>query len=354
MSQTDKQTYFICGGGHQGLAMAAHLALHGEKVTLWNRTLSHIAKIKETNQIHCNGVVNGTAVIEKASEKIDEVISDYILITVPSTAYPDIAKEIAPYVNRDTKIILNPGRTFGAIEFAEELKKCNVKEIPQIAETQTIVYTCRRSGDNDVTIFAMKHGVKIAGIAGTHVNDLLEKMPDSLRGYFEIEKSIATTSLSNVGMILHCAPVLMNIGWIESDKVDFKYYYDGISKSVAHYIEKMDKERLQVAGKLGYEVESVSDWLRRTYDVSGKDLYECIRNNEAYREIDAPPSLNSRYILEDVPNGLVPVEYLGKQLEVEVPHITNIIELASAVYETDFRKRGRTFGLDLVRRYMVR
>ena len=28
---------FVCGGGHQGLSMAAHLALNGLEVTLWNR-----------------------------------------------------------------------------------------------------------------------------------------------------------------------------------------------------------------------------------------------------------------------------------------------------------------------------
>ena len=29
---------FVCGGGHQGLSMAAHFALNGVKVSLWNRT----------------------------------------------------------------------------------------------------------------------------------------------------------------------------------------------------------------------------------------------------------------------------------------------------------------------------
>ena len=43
-----KAEIFRCGGGHQGLAMAAYLALNGEKVTLWNRTLEHIEEIKKT------------------------------------------------------------------------------------------------------------------------------------------------------------------------------------------------------------------------------------------------------------------------------------------------------------------
>lgn len=354
MNDKKDRTYFVCGGGHQGLAMAAHLALNGEKVTLWNRTLSHIEKIAKTNEIVSNGTVNGRAHIECASEKIEEVISDFILVTVPSTAYPSVAREIAPFVDENTRIILNPGRTFGAISFAEELKRNHVKSLPQIAETQTIVYTCRRNGDNEVTIFALKNGVSLATLPGIDAASIIDEMPKCLGKYFKAEKDIMTTSLSNVGMVLHCAPVLMNIGWIESDAVDFKYYYDGISKSVARFLEKMDDERIQLAKALGCQIESVGDWMRRIYGVRGSDLYECIRENEAYSKIDAPPSLQSRYILEDVPNGLVPVEHLAMGLSLEVPAITNIINMSNMIYETDFRKNGRTFGMDIIRQYLVR
>ena len=89
---------------------------------------------------------------------------------MPSTAYHDVVRELAPYVNRNTVIILNPGRTFGAIEFSEELKKNGVKEMPQIAETQTIIYTCRRSDKNCVTIFAMKKDVEIAALDRMYLN----------------------------------------------------------------------------------------------------------------------------------------------------------------------------------------
>lgn len=351
MGEENKQIYFVCGGGHQGLAMAAHLALNGEKVTLWNRTPEHIDEIMRTGRIYCSGEVNGIAKIEKASDNIEEVVTSYILVTVPSTAYHDVAQVLAPYVNRNTVIVLNPGRTFGAIEFSEELKKNGVKEMPQIAETQTIVYTCRRSDKNCVTIFAMKRDVEIAALDRMYLNNILRKMPVCLQKYFVAQKSVAYTSFANVGMILHCAPVLMNIGWIENEKVDFKYYYDGISKSVAKYIEKMDAERINVAKELGYKIESVSEWLRRTYNVEGTDLYECIKNNIAYREIDAPPSLDSRYIYEDVPNGLVPIEYIGKQLNVETKYITNIIDLANGVYDADFRKTGRQFPVQTITQY---
>lgn len=350
MDNTDN-SILVCGAGHQGISMAAHLALNGLNVNLWNRTYEHISLLSSKKVIECDGIFSGYGKLNKVSTNMSEVISDVIMVTTPSTGHRDIAKELAPYITPDTVVILNPGRTFGAIDFSLSLLQNGVKELPYVAETQTIVYTCRKKNDLSATIFAMKNGVKISSIKNRNIDYILSKLPDCLVNYFEKSNSILETSLNNVGMILHCAPVLMNIGWIESDKVDFKYYYDGISKSIASFLEKMDMERISVAKYLGVDIESVEGWLKRVYNVSGNSLYECIRNNPAYREIDAPPTINCRYIFEDIPNGLVPVEYIGKSLGFPTPTISTIIDLANSVCNIDFRVTGRKFGLDIINRF---
>ena len=55
-----------------------------------------------------------------------------------------------------------------------------------------------------------------------------------------------------------------------------------------------------------------------------------------------PLTVNSRYITEDVPQGLVLMESLGSVLGIPVPICTSLIELANAALDTDFRKEGRT------------
>ena len=229
--------------------------------------------------------------------------------------------------------------------------ECGVKELPHIAETQTIVYTCRRSAKNRTTIFALKEDVAIATLKDSSIEYIMERMPDCIRHHFNPVNSIAYTSLGNVGMVLHCAPVLMNAGWIETPKVDFKYYYDGISESIAALLEKIDNERILVSKKLGYKIETTANWMKRVYGVEGKNLFECIRNNEKYKEIDAPPTIYCRYILEDVPNGLVPIEYVASQLGLETPNITMIINLACSLLNIDFRENGRRFTLEQLSMY---
>ena len=337
------ESVFVCGGGHQGLSMAAHLALNGVKVNLYNRTEANIALVKNTHVINCRGVVNGQAYIDKCSSSIEDVFADFIMVTTPSSAHKDIARLLAPYVNKNTIIVLNPGRTFGAIEFAEELHSQGVKELPIIAETQTIIYTCRRDNNNTTTIYAIKKGVKIATLNKEDIGLVMERMPKCISGCYVPVSSVLETSLSNIGMILHCAPIMMNIGWIESPSVDFNYYYDGISPSIAHFLEKLDYERVNVASKLGIRVETLVEWLKRTYNSSGNSIYECIKNTEAYKKIDAPHTIRHRYIFEDVPCGLVPVEYVAKKVGVETPNIKLVIDLASSVMDYDFRSNGRQY-----------
>lgn len=349
-----KNEVCIIGAGHQGISMAAHLALCGVRVNLWNRSEETIKSIISEKKIYCKGIIEGTAGINKISMDIRDVIANVIMVTTPSIAHKEIARVIAPFVHEKMVILLNPGRCFGAIEFAEELKKQGIHDMPHIGETQSIVYTCRKSDNNHAVIFAFKRNVSLSVLGGDDSYDYVYKhLPDCLKPYFQKAKSVAETSLNNVGMILHCAPVLMNIGWIESDKVDFKYYYDGISPSIAGYLEKMDRERITVAEKIGVQAESVMDWLKRTYGVEGNTLYECLRNNKSYQEIDAPKGLNTRYIFEDVPNGLVSVEYLGTFFEgVSTPAITLIIDLANEILNCDFRHEGRRFPLDTIEKYL--
>lgn len=333
----------VVGAGHQGLAMAAHFALNGESCFLWNRTKGHIQCLIENPEIICEGIVNGIAKIQKVSSKISEVLQKRIMIATPSSAHYDIARMLAPYMNRSYTIVLNPGRTYGALEFANTLRQYGCKELPHIAETQTIVYTCRKVTNNRVHIYALKDNIPVAGLNPEDTKAALLAFPECIRGFFSAVDSYMLTSLGNVGMVLHCAPVLMNVGWIESPKAEFKYYYDGITPSIAKLLEKLDAERVEIALAMGIKVETLGEWLLRIYQASGKNLYEQLQNNVYYKEIDAPNTIQHRYLEEDVPNGLVPLESTAKCLKIDTPITSLIIDLANAVMEKDYRQIGRQY-----------
>ena len=65
-------------------------------------------------------------------------------------------------------------------------------------------------------------------------------------------------------------------------------------------------------------------------------------NTASYRGIKAPPSIDHRYISEDVPMSLVPLSSLGAMLGVPTPAIDMIIQLGSILHSTNYRAVGRT------------
>lgn len=338
------QKVLIMGAGHQGLTMAAHLGANGIPCYLWNRTAEHMKEIMRTGTVKCSGILKGEIRVAGASTILKDVLQKVIMVTTPSSAHRDIAKILAGYVDNTYTVILNPGRTFGALEFTHVLQEHGCSSLPLIAETQTIVYTCRRDESNGVTLYALKEGVKIAACDRQDTERVLSDLPECIRDHFIPAQSFVETSLGNVGMILHCVPVLMNVGWIEHKKADFKYYYDGISPTIAGILEQLDDERLAIAAAMGYPVESLSAWLLRTYPTHGDNLFELLQNNVCYHKIDAPISIHHRYIEEDVPNGLVPLESAGICLGVKTPVTTTVIDFANLVMHTDYRQSGRNYA----------
>ncbi len=317
------------------------MSLNGCRVFLWNRTKENILSVINTGKIHCSGIIENDAMIYKATSDIREAMTDILMIAAPSVAYYDIAKMLAPLVNESHIIVLNPGRTFGALYFKKILTDNGVKSLPTIVEMQTILYTCRRDRANHVFLYALKNDVAAAALNKNF--NAYERLPKCFRERLDIKGDYLSVTLDNVGMSLHPAPTLMNIGWIETNTTDFKYYYDGITPTIANFIQRIDDEKIAVAKAAGVYAESTYEWLLRTYDIEGKDLYSAIRNNPYYKDINAPKTINHRYLNEDVPNGLVPFESMGAALKVSTPAISLTIDMANAATGKDYRKIGRQY-----------
>jgi opine dehydrogenase len=338
----------ILGAGNTGLAMAAHSAEQGHRVTLWNRSEATITQLIKTHTIYSNGKIDGEFDLHLVTTDIREALvnPDLILISTPSFAHKYLAEMIGKNISKETLILLCPGRTFGALEFKAVYEEYNQQFAQTIAETQTSIYTCRKTAEDTVDIISIKYDVLFSAINSQENNHIFEGLPTFLQRQLEPAKSMIETSIGSVGMILHCAPSLLNIGWTENKKYEFKHYTEGITETIASLLEKIDQERIEVSKKLGTEVESVKEWLKRVYKVEGETLYESIQNTEAYETIGAPNILDNRYITEDVPNGLVPLESAGLHLGLDMKYTSLIIDLACALLDTDFRERGR--NLDTV------
>src|SRR5690606_2481880 len=117
----------VIGAGNLGLAMAAHLSKCGNNVTLWNRSRQTIEKLIKTRTIHCQGVIEGPVEIAQVTDDIGKAVEnpDVILITTPANSHRFLAEIIGKNIKKETIIVLNPGRTFGALEFQQVYSEYN-------------------------------------------------------------------------------------------------------------------------------------------------------------------------------------------------------------------------------------
>jgi len=341
-----KTRYAILGAGHGGKPMAAHLALMGFPVTLYNRTPENIEVIKTRGGIELTsyeGGPHGFGKLEKVTSDLKGALenAEVLMVVVPSSAHAEIAREVAPHLRDDHIVILNPGRTCGALEFVQALRQSGCKTRPIIAEAETLIYASRSDGPAQGRIFRIKEAVPIAALPATNTPKVLEALAPAFPQFID-GQSVLHTGLNNMGAIFHPALSLLNAGRIESTHGEFQFYIDGVTPSVARVLEALDRERVTVAAALGIRARTALEWLKLAYDTTGEDLHEAIHNQPGYYGIQAPPTLRHRYITEDIPMSLVPIASLGDRYGVSTRAIDSIVRLACIIHRTDYHRRGRT------------
>jgi opine dehydrogenase len=337
--------YTVIGAGNGGKAMAAYLALLGFQTTIFNRTSGHIDLIRLRGGIDLEnpGEPRGFAKLHKVTDNMEEALkdSDVVMVVVPSTAHADIARMAAPYLRDDHIVILHPGRTGGALEFHQTLLEEKCPNKPIISEAETFIFASRTEGPGQARIFRIKEAVPLAALPAIRTQEVLDAIRPVFPQFID-GKNVLQTGLNNMGAIFHPALALLNSGWIEATSGDFQFYVDGVTPSVAKVLEVIDRERVTVASALGLKGRTALEWLDLAYNATGESLYEAMHNQPGYYGINAPGTLNHRYITEEIPMSLVPIASFAKTYGVSVNGIESIINLACFIHGTDYRRRGRT------------
>jgi opine dehydrogenase len=238
-------------------------------------------------------------------------------------------------------VILNPGRTFGALEFAQILRDKKVRKMPTVAESQTFIYVSRHCEFARARILQIKNSVPLAAIPAHSTPDVLLGLRKAFPEYVAAS-NVLETSLDNIGAIFHPTLMILNAARIEATHGDFEYYLEGVSQSTAKVLEAADSERVALGTALGVHLHTAREWLYLAYGSSGKTLYDAIQATPGYKGVRAPPTLSHRYILEDVPMSLVPMVSAGNQLGVRTPTLSALINMASTLHGADYWAEGRT------------
>jgi len=338
-----KPTFAVLGAGHGGLAMAGHLALMGFPTRLWNRTPERVEHVVDRGGIDVEGVIEGFGNLELATNDVKLAINgaDVIMVVVPATGHRYVATECAKHLTGDQIVVLNPGRTFGALEFMQALSEEEIPEMPTIAEAQTFIYVSRHTDFARARIMQIKNSVPLAAVPAHKTPKVLDTVRRAFPE-FVAATNVLETSLDNIGAIFHPTLTLLNASRIETTHGDFEYYLEGVSPSTAKILESADSERVALGTALGVHLHTAREWLYLAYASAGRTLFDAIQGTPGYKGVRAPSTLTHRYILEDVPMSLVPMISVGKTLGVRTPTLSALVHLASSIHSRDFMAEGRT------------
>jgi len=337
-----RDTIAVIGGGNGARAFAGHLALKGATVRLASRFPDELAGIAEAGGVTVEGAITGFGRVEVVGADFERALQDaaLILVVVPAFAHREIARALAPYLVDEQTVVLNPGRTGGALEFAHVLRESGCRARVYLAETQTLLYACRAVGVSAVSIKGIKKEVALAAFPAVDTPAVLAALKPHFTE-FKPAPTVLETSLMNIGAVFHPATVLLNAGRVEAGE-DFEFYRHGMTPGVAAVLEQIDAERVAVARKLNAHVLTAKEWLAAVYGAKGNNLREALLNNPAYHGIKAPTSLHVRYLLEDLPTGLVPLVSLGEVAGEPTPTCRAVVDLGNAALGENFWRTGRT------------
>lgn len=332
----------VLGGGNGAYAMAADLALAGQRVRLWRRSANDLAALGPTPTIAVT--LEGraaTAQLDRATASLDEALEDaeVVIVALPATAHADVARDLGPRLSDTQVVLLTPG-TLGAYVMARDIAHAGGRFPHAFAETGTLPYLARKTGPASVSI-----PVRAANLpAGVFPASRSARALERLRALFPAIRlcvDVLDAALTNVGPVIHPALVLLNAGAIDGGRFDV--HAAGTTPSVRRLIEAVDRERVDSRKGWPYpaphfEMSTYYDESRAAEGLYGVGARARLVASGLWEEL---VTFEHRYVTEDVVLGLSFLESAARTVAVSTPATSGLLQVFSALLGQELSGRGR-------------
>ncbi|MDP9074473.1 MAG: NAD/NADP octopine/nopaline dehydrogenase family protein, partial [Actinomycetota bacterium] len=272
--------------------------------------------------------------------------ADVVAVKVPTPALPHYAAALAEATTDEQLVWFDPGHSGGALYFAAEVRRRGSGRGPLICQLSTASHGCRMAGPATVGVFALT-AAQLAAFPSRDLDECHSRVDALLPGQFGTASSVLELDLQNVNAVMHPAQMVCNASWIEATGGDFFIYREGTGPATARTIKAVDNERMALAERLGVPTIPLVDALARagytTFDAARTgDVHLALQAGEPIARVKAPPSLDHRYLHEDVGWGLVQWVQLASVAGVATPAMEALVTLAGVLNGIDYRSEGLT------------
>jgi opine dehydrogenase len=324
----------ILGTGGIGCGSAALLAERGHSAVLWSPSGRGTEAFASGAPLRAEGKLTGNyqpAIAPDSAAALRD--ADAVLLAVPGYGHRAVLDQVAAHLRPDQPVIISSHMSFSAVYLAQQLAARGVQA--PIAAWGTTLTTGRRLAGPAVRVSNIREQVDIAAFPMSAIDPMLALCRSLFDDRFVPRDDLIAVSLSNVNPQNHLGMALCNFTRIE--KAEQWLNWGGLTPAVGRLIEALDAERLAVAAAFGVSVRSVRDHFHLSFGVPHGPLGDAGAILAARDANPGPASLDTRYITEDVPFGLVPSTVLGRIASVPMPLHEAGVSIFSALYGRDFR-----------------
>lgn len=335
----------IVGAGAIARAYAALLAGDGHAVALWSpsghgtRDLAAATAVigpwphEHAATLAYSGVVTGTTAVAVLTDPHGIAAADVVLVALPAPAYSTVLPMVARHVQDGQTVVMSGALSLSPLWLAELAAARGAR--PVMAAFSTTVATAR-ARDGGVAIMTIRRRLAVAALPVAAGPQALAVSRALFGDRFDSAASVLAVTLTNINPVAHAAMALTNLTRIERGEAWPQYHY--LTPAVARLVEAIDAERGRLAAAYGLSVTTIEAHFQRSFDVAQTSLAEIAA--ELHRRRGGPPgptSLDSRFVLEDVPYGLVFNAALAGIVGMAVPVTESVVTLLSTLYARDFR-----------------
>jgi opine dehydrogenase len=311
---------------------------------------------------------SGVAKMELVTEDVAEAVkgAGIVIIGTPTFGHVPFFEKLIPALEDGMVIHIYPDN-FGSLLLRKMMREAGCTKKVIIGGWSSAPYGCRVEIKGGVILPQIRVYYRAINLRGaalpmTDQDAFLESskymgsMDAVTHGDGAVSgQTVMDTGFSNVNPVLHCPGTILGVGTMENwgviygeDKYQYSIYSHAYCPSIAKVQYSFYQEQCRLAEAMGVGIQ---DFEKKQFfsresilgpEYMGPD-YIIPYDQQDYIQFGTGPfSIDNRYITEDIPVGCHTYHELGKKYGVKTPVIDAMINLASAMMETDYYEKGYT------------
>lgn len=323
----------IVGAGAIAMGYAAILSDLGHTPHVWSPSGARTASLREGARLKVSGAIEGEFSPEVSTDAAALAICDVIVLALPAYGHRFVLDSLLPHIEYRHAVIISGHLSFAALYLSRRLAERGL-QIPIVAWNTTVL-TSKASSHTEIRVGTIRAKVDMATLPVSRAEEARILCVSLFGDRFVLKDDLLTIALSNLNPQLHMGIALCNLTRMEQGEVWRQR--TNITPAVGRLLEALDKERLSLAKAFGKNVRTIFDQYALSFGVSGASVSEiCQHLARNGNDPMGPTTIQTRYVLEDVPYGLTPTLYLANLAGISMPLHRSGVDILSACFGRDF------------------